>query len=312
MRHGPALFVALCIAFTVAASVRPVPVSPTIDSNVSAGLFVGVRTFRDDASLTEVRYAVDDAIGLAYAFAIEPKSRLIDPSHVVLALSGEPQREESKTRLAALKANGARTIAADQVEILKELESQAANVGANGILIVTFATHGITEDGQQYLLAANSLLQHHRQTSLSEDVVRDVASRPETRSLLLIDACRTRLTSDTRDGVSDPRSVAALLRDRNGVTGQAVLSAAAAGRYAYDDDVRRQGVFTAAVLDGLQCSAAVDRDGYVTLDTLSDYVEANVLTWIRKHRDRNARVATQLHSEGLMKKLAVSRCGSGE
>lgn len=308
MRHGRVLFVVLCIAFTAAGSVRPVPASDAIDSNASAALFVGVRTFDADDSLAEVRYAVDDAIDLAYAFAIEPKSRLVDASRVVLALSGAPQKEESVKRLEMLHAAHARVVPAQQVEILKELEKQAAGVGPNGILIVTFATHGITEEGQRYLLAANSLLQHHRQTSLSEDVVRDIAGRPEMRSLLLIDACRTRLTADTRDGVSDPRSVAALLRDRTGVTGQAVLSAAAAGKYAYDDDARRNGVFTATVLEGLQCGAALDREGYVTIDTLADYVEANVLDWIRRNRDRNARVATQLHFEGLMKKLAVSKC----
>src|SRR5438128_7050913 len=105
MRHVPALIVVLCVALAATASVRPVPVAENIDSNASAGLFVGVRTFSADSSLTEVRYAVDDAIGLAYAFAIEPRSRLVDPSHVVLALSGEPQKDESRTRLETLKTN---------------------------------------------------------------------------------------------------------------------------------------------------------------------------------------------------------------
>ncbi len=118
------------------------------------------------------------------------------------------------------------------------------------------------------------------------------------RALILLDACRERLTRAARNGDADRRSAAALLRDLAAVDGVAVLAAATAGGYAYDDEVRRNGVFTAAVIDGLKCGAAIDTRGFVTVDTLSNYVQERVLMWIRKNRDPEAKKATQLQSDG--------------
>jgi len=53
----------------------------------SAALFIGVRDYVYDDTLTEVRYAVDDAIDLAYVLAIDRETRLVTPERVVLALS---------------------------------------------------------------------------------------------------------------------------------------------------------------------------------------------------------------------------------
>ena len=61
----------------------------------SAALFVGVRLFPYDGSLTEVRYAVDDAIDLATVLALEDHVRLVEPSRVVLALR-ESRRKRTR------------------------------------------------------------------------------------------------------------------------------------------------------------------------------------------------------------------------
>jgi hypothetical protein len=95
----------------------------------------------------------------------------------------------------------------------------------------------------------------------------------------------------------------------DGVHGQVVLSAAAAGQYAYDDEVRRNGVFTAALIDGLRCQAAVDARGIITVDSLSSFVEQYVLTWIRKHRNPRITRATQVSFEGNAKTMPLAECG---
>jgi hypothetical protein len=95
------------------------------------------------------------------------------------------------------------------------------------------------------------------------------------------------------------------------VDGQVVLSAAAAGQYAYDDDDRRNGVFTAAVIDGLHCAASTDARGFITADTLAAFVEARVLAWIQKHRDADVLRATQLTSDGEAKNMPLARCRGG-
>src|SRR5262245_45147351 len=147
-----------------ARSVRPMTVAPpkgqtAFDPAQSVALFVGIRSFRDDEALQNVPYAVDDAIDLAYVFALDPRVALVRPNRVALALSDEnPRKEISKRRLAELKRNGTVVATGTQSQILKLLNHQAGLAGANGIFVVAFATHGFSDDGAQYCLATNSLL----------------------------------------------------------------------------------------------------------------------------------------------------------
>lgn len=314
MRQFFCILGALLMAEIANAGVRPfdphrqVEAAAPVEPAESAALFVGVRDFSRDETLTEVKYGVDDAIDLAYVVALVRKPQLVDPKRIVLALSGDPQKPKSTQSLDALRAAGAIVQTASQSDVLMLLEQQARAVGHNGVLIVSFATHGISHEGTQYLLTGSSLLRH-RETGVTETKVREIVSQAQVpRAFILVDACRERLTSDIRSGSADPRSAAALLRDLSEVNGVFVLSAAAPGEYAYDDDVRRNGVFTAAVIDGLQCGAATDSRGYVTADTLRVYVEERVLTWIQKNRDPNAKQATQFHSEGRSSTMPLAAC----
>jgi hypothetical protein len=296
--------VALGGARPMKAATETGPVKPT----ESAALFVGIREFPYDPTLTEVRFAVDDAIDLAYVLALDPQTRLVQPEHVVLALSGDPEKPESRQRLDALLAAGAAMRPAGQSDVLALLEAQSRAVGRNGVLIVAFATHGINDDGAQYLLTSGSILQH-RETTVSEMKVRDIVQQLRVpRSLILFDACREQLTRDRRGTEPDGRTAAALLRALSNVDGQAVFSAAAAGEYAYDDEVRRNGVFTAAVIDGLRCGAPADTRGFVTVETLSNYVEERVLSWVQKHRDPRVKHATQTQYEGRARTMPLSVC----
>lgn len=304
-------FVALGLFFCAAAiggvrkkglSLVDEPVKP----DQSTALFVGVREFVEDDSLTEVQFAVDDAVDLAHLMSMERP--LVSPTRVVLALSGVPHKEESRRRLAELYAAGAVIGEARHVDLLKLLRMQAENVGTNGLFIASFATHGINDEGTQHLLTASSLLVD-RETALTETKIRDiVAEKKVPRALILIDACRERLTRDVRGGSASARSAAAkLMEEMANVHGQAVLSAAAANQYAYDYE--GNGVFTAAVLDGLRCAAGTDENGFVTVETLSRFVESRVLSWIQRHRDPTVRRATQLLVEGRTARMPLSACG---
>lgn len=285
------------------------PLEP-FDPMQSAALFVGVRHFPYDKTLAEVRYAVDDAIDLACVLALDERAHLVHPSRVILALSGDPQKPESRRNLERLVAAGVQIRSAGGPDILNALDEQARAVGSRGVLVLAFATHGFSWDGTQYLLTATSILRH-RASTISENEIRDIASQSEAaRSLILVDACRERLTEGRRSNAADPESAAPLLRAMGGVHGQVVLSAAAAGQYAYDDDDRRNGVFTAAVIDGLRCQASADAYGLITAETLSSFVEKRVLTWIRKNRNSRATRATQVSSEGSAKAMPLAECGS--
>jgi hypothetical protein len=307
MRQYFCILVALALCLPANAGVRRRG-EEDVDAQRSAAVFVGIRDFR---YLTSVPYAIDDAVDLAYEMAIDHDPVLVPPERVVLALSGgEPEKPESRRKLQALLDAGAKTTTAGREEILQSIEAQAARIGRRGILIVSFATHGVGCKGVQHLLTPASQLDPNETETVTLRDIGEIVSRNDVpRSLILVDACRERLSNDgSRAGRADPRS--AFTRVMAGVEGEVVISGAGAGGWAYDDEARRNGVFTATLLDGLRCGAAKDWHHFVTVDTLYRYVSREVARWARDHGKRQAKRSTQLVCEGQMRKMPLSICVS--
>jgi hypothetical protein len=285
----------------------PRSASTRFDHRQSAALFVGVRQFTS-GSVEPVPFAVDDAVDLAYVFALERRVGLVPPRRVVLALSGRPVKKESAERLRALRDAGADVrFRADAAGIRAALREQTALAGRDGILIVSMATHGFLRDGSGYILGASSVL-HDPATMLSTaEVFETIASSAAQRSLVLIDACRERMVKGRRSVLANAMSDAPLVRRLSRTRGQAVFYAAAAGQSAYDDPEARNGVFTKAVIGGINCGAAKVR-GAVTADTLAGYVERYVHAWIRDNRDPNVGSATEASMDGEARNMPLAQC----
>jgi hypothetical protein len=295
-----------------ARAARPTQTPPAavvnFDRAQSAALFVGVRHFTHDQTLSEVKYAVDDAIDLASVLALDRKVSLVTPRRVVLALSGNPQKPESQQRLDQLIAAGATVAAASQADILTLLTRQAGLAGKEGLLILSIASHGFSRDGTPYVLASSSLFEHP-ETSISTAKLLDIAAGSEAaRSLILLDACRENVTTGARAVDADAETAAPLIEGMSHVDGQVVFYAAAAGKYAYDDDELQNGVFTSAVIEGLRCKAATDERGLITVETLAAYVETRVRSWIRQHKDPSVRKAIQVNMDGGTKTMPLAVC----
>jgi hypothetical protein len=270
----------------------------TFDGEHAGALFVGIRVF-GKRPLRPIPYAVDDAIDLAHLLAFDPRVHLVSPSHMILALSGAPEKSESRERLAELRKAGARVTPARRIDIVHAVRERAARAGRSGFLVVSFATHGFVDAaGTQQLITASD-------DTLSKDTLTDIIDEERvTRSLILIDACKTRVAGGGR-GV-DARSFAStqLMKRMPRVYGQVILSTV---NDAYDDPARRNGVFTEAVIDGLQCNASTIRD-QVTAQTLGEYVERNVRGWIRMHVNRAIKSATQVSIDGEARNMPLAHC----
>ena len=259
------------------------------DKRASAGLFVGISVF-EDANFSAVPFAVDDAVDLAHLFAFELE--LLVPERVVLALAGEPRKEASQARLGELRKAGAKQTTAEQKDIYSRLDVQRRRAGSRGMLIVTVATHGFSDQGGDFLVSAGSLRRRLSRTGVKvEELFDDIARSSSPRRLVLLDACRERLTSDTREvgasGALGERFAAAI----QAAQGQVVLSGATLGGFAYDDVQRGNGVFTAAVLDGLRGQAPADGRGFITVRSLADMVDQRVASWVRENRPDHASVS---------------------
>lgn len=299
----------LCTQPRMTRSVGPVVVSsliaepPKFSREESMALFVGIRTFRHDDALT-VPFAADDAIDLAHRFALDQRVGLIPPRNAVLALSGSPQKPESKRRLEELKNAGVRIENATSGDILNLLREQVAKTGKNGLFVLSLATHGFQHDGDSYVLGSTSAFDAP-ETSLRTATLIDIAAQT-TRSLLFIDACRERITP-SRGASPDPAAAAPQLKGMARAKGQVIFYAAAPGEYAYDDQEHQNGVFTKAVLDGLACEASAPR-GAVLVETLHTYVDREVRRWIKKTRNKTVNPATQISMEGTTRNMTLSEC----
>lgn len=278
---------------------------PQPDTRQSAALFVGIRKFSHGGAI-EVPYAVDDAVDLAYFFSLDRRGGLVPPSRIVLAISGLPQKDDSRMRLEWLKRARARVVEPTQSNIIRMLEEQAALAGTDGILILSLATHGFVHDGIPYILASTSRFEYPETGIQTPRLFEIVARSAARRSLVLIDACRERITG-TRSAGPELAAAAPLLERLGRVEGQVVFYAAAAGGYAYDDEENRNGVFTKAILDGLRCSATATRN-VVTVEHLRKHVERQVLDWIRRNRDPDIETATQVSIDGRAESMPLAMC----
>jgi uncharacterized caspase-like protein len=321
MRTWKLLFVAgVAISLSLTAVIRersvrlsaaapPAEKLPPFNVDESAALFVGVNEFREP-SVEPIRYTVDDAIALAYAFAFRGKASFVRPERIALAVSERPQKETSRHFLAKLRSAGAQVFDTKQETIAALLERQSRAAGKGGMLIVFFASHGFSSEGTPYVLASTSLMQQ-RETSLSTAHVLDVVARSAARrSLIFIDACRERVPGK-RGADRKPVNAAPMLAQLNRAAGQVVFYAAGPGGFSYEDPSVGHGVFTHALLDGLSCAARTTR-GVVTVESLAEHVEEKVLQWVKKHRDPHALKATQVSMDPATKLMPLAACSAPE
>jgi hypothetical protein len=251
------------------------------DIAASAALFVGVSSFEDER-IHAIPYAVDDAVDLAYLFTFE--LGLISPERTILLLAGEPQKPRSIEHLERLGEGGAHRKSARMTDFYRYLGELIQATEEPGLFVLAVATHGVSDQGGDFLLATDSLRQRMLRTGIAVAEVFDEVSRARAgRRLVLLDACRERLTLGTRgeEHLAMTQSFADAIALAKGLV---VLSAATLGGFAYDDSVRKNGVFTAAVLDGLHGEAPAGPEGWITVRTLADFVQQRVAAWTRRYR----------------------------
>ncbi|MDH3215168.1 MAG: caspase family protein [Candidatus Krumholzibacteria bacterium] len=278
------------------------------DASQSVGIFIGIREF-SDVEFDLVPYAVDDAVDLAHLFSLQLE--LVSPNRVILALRGDPQKQESRHRLQELLSAGAIQQSANQAEVIALLGDRPTKAGPKGLFVLTLATHGFSDQGADYLVAADSRRRRIARTGVKVDELFDDVSRATSpRRIVLIDACRERLLADTRS-IADPNSRMgeAFVNAIANAKGMVVLSGSTLGGYSYDDRRSQNGVFSSAIIQGLQGEAMPNEDGLITVMDLSEYVNARVLQWISENRPKEAEVSkgieTRLTENAARMPLAV-------
>lgn len=167
--------------------------------------------------------------------------------------------------------------------ILRRLSNLAAIVPPDGLLLISFAGHGIERGGQAFLLPSDSQVSNDvdllEQTAINVSQVRDRIKKIGVKQVLMIvDACRNdpvgRANADNNLTAAYTRGFNFDLRNRE-VQAFATLYATEVGHRAYEYKEKKQGYFTWVLVEALRGGAANER-GEVTLASLVKFLQERV------------------------------------
>jgi len=167
--------------------------------------------------------------------------------------------------------------------ILRRLSNLAAVIPRDGLLLLSFAGHGIERGGQAFLLPSDSQVSNDvdllEQTAINVSQIKDrIKKIGVPQVLLILDACRNdpvgRANADNPLTAAYTRGFNFDIRNRE-VQAFATLYATEVGHRAYEYKEKKQGYFTWILVEGLR-GAAANKKGEVTLAALVSYLQERV------------------------------------
>lgn len=167
--------------------------------------------------------------------------------------------------------------------ILRRLSNMAAVVPPDGLVLISFAGHGIERGGQAFLLPSDSQVSNDvellEQTAINVAQIKDRIKKIGVRQVLMIlDACRNdpvgRANADNPLSPAYTRGFNFDVRNRE-VQAFATLYATEVGHRAYEFKEKKQGYFTWVLVEALRGGAANEK-GEVTLASLVKYLQERV------------------------------------
>ena len=168
--------------------------------------------------------------------------------------------------------------------ILRRLSNLQTIVPKDGLLLFSFAGHGIERDRRAYLLPTdaqvNGDLALLEETAINADVIKNwIRQTGIGQVVMILDACRNN-PSEGRGDASKPLTDAYTrgfnfdVRNRE-INAFVTLYATEIGQVAYEFKEKKQGYFTWALVEGLKGGAA-NEQGEITLAGLVNYLQEAV------------------------------------
>ncbi len=170
-----------------------------------------------------------------------------------------------------------------RVNILRRLSNLSTAVPKDGLLLISFAGHGMERGGQAFLLPADAQISDQisflEETAISLNRVKErIKETGVGQVLVLLDACRNDPggRADAPNPLSNAYTNAFNFDVRNHeVQAFATVYATGIGQRAYEYTEKKQGYFSWAVVEGLK-GAAANEKGEITLSQLVKYVQDTV------------------------------------
>jgi tetratricopeptide (TPR) repeat protein len=170
-----------------------------------------------------------------------------------------------------------------RVNILRRLSNLSTAVPKDGLLVVSFAGHGMERGGQAFLLPSDAQISDQisflEETAISTNRVKDrIKETGVSQVVLLLDACRNDPggRADAPNPLTNAYTNAFNFDVRNReVQAFATVYATGIGQRAYEYTEKKQGYFSWALVEGLK-GAAANEKGEVTLSQLVKFVQDTV------------------------------------
>jgi Flp pilus assembly protein TadD len=241
---------------------QPQPTSSWPSKAKRWALVIGVDQYRD-GNISPLRGAANDANSLARALT---QYSGFPADQVILLATDQPEGRQPT-----------------RINILTYLSNLAKLVPKDGLLLVSFAGHGIERGGQAYLIPSDARLTDDvsllEESAVSVTRMHDrIRATGVNQIVVLLDACRN--DPGGRADAPNPLTTAYTrgfnfdVRNRE-VSAFVTLYATAIGQRAYEYADKKQGYFTWALVEALKGGAANEK-GEVTLAQLVRYVQENV------------------------------------
>jgi WD40 repeat protein len=218
-------------------------------------LAIGVTQYRDPALRAGVRFAAKDAAAVAATLQRYGYAEATDVVKPVVLTDGSATRANIEAAMAAM----------------------AERVRPNDLFVLFMAGHGTAmEDGEYYYLPSDAVYTSGttlRQRSFSGPQLRELLARiKSSKTVVLMDTCSSGSFSFTAGRAPiDKSSIDRFAR----LSGRVVLAAAGDKRMALESPDNEHGIFSGALIRGLQ-GAADNNNGIVEVGELADYVEKQV------------------------------------
>jgi len=209
---------------------------------------IGINKYRNPA--LNLNYGVPDAKGLQNFFGKQP-----------LKLFKEVKQHTLQDRDATRPA-------------IQKLITGLAKTQPQDVVIIYYAGHGETVDGNWYLMPTEITYpereDHIRKKGiLSKDLDKWIAGVGAQKVVMLMDACKSGAALKAFRGFEERKALSRLAR----ASGIHVVASAGKNQFAVELQELGHGAFTFTLLEGLEGGADRGKDGTITVRELTSYIE---------------------------------------
>ena len=235
---------------------------PTIDKMKRWGIIIGINAY-DDPNINGLQYAAPDARSI-YQVLTHPQTGSFKAEHLHLLTSGS-ENEPTRTN------------------ILESLSLLSQIIQSGDTVLFYFVGHGLTKDGINYLLPADTRVSVPAKTAIPLSQFYQ-AIRKASQQIILLDAFHKGWHLRGREVPLDVMSNSFAQAVFSRAAGRVTLTSCTIDESSFEDDNLGYGVFAYYLLEALHGTADTLADNRVTVSEVSQHVAEKVKAWAFANR----------------------------